>query len=86
MAEREAVARPGGVIWMGEVIIARDNLKRLVSPSSRMPAPPTPHRAKLSGMNGNIPPFRCRVDPSDEDETERPVWPPCYPHMDFRKR
>ena len=42
VAEREAAARPGGAIRMGDVIeriIARDHHKRPVSPPVRMPAP-----------------------------------------------
>ena len=48
MAENRAVSRPGSAIRMGEVIeqiCARNNLKRPVSPQTRMPAPPTPQSA-----------------------------------------
>ena len=41
MAERVAAARPGGAIYMGDVIeriITRDNLERPNSPPARMPA------------------------------------------------
>ena len=79
MAEQIAAARPGGVILMGEVIeqiIACDNLERPSSPPVRMPALPTPVRAGPSGLNAHLPPFRRRVDSSDEDERERPMWPP----------
>ena len=71
---------------MGEVIeriIARDNLERPLSPLARMPAPPTLQRAGPSGLNAHLPQFRRRVDSSDEDETERPVWPPRRPHLEF---
>ena len=86
MAERVAAARPGGAICMGDVIervIARDNLKRPVSPPARMLAPPTQQRAGPSKLNAHLPPFRCRLDSSDEDEPERPVWPPRRPHLEF---
>ena len=85
-AERVAAARPGGAIRMGDVIeriIARDNLERPVSPPARMPAPPTPERAGPSELNAHLPPFHRRVDSFDEDEPERPVWPPRCPHLDF---
>ena len=71
MAERVADARPGGAIQMGDVIeriIARNNLERPVSPPARMPAPLTQERAGPSGLTANLPPFRRRVDSSDEDE------------------
>ena len=48
-----------------------------------MPAPPTPQRAGPSGLNAHLPPFRRRVDSSDKDEPERPVWPPRRPHLEF---
>ena len=73
MAERVAAARPGGAIRMGNVIeriIARDNLERPVSPPARMLAPLTQQRAGPSGLNAHLPPFRCRVDSSDEDKPE----------------
>ena len=44
VAERVAVARPGGAIRMNDVIdriIARDNFERPISPPARMPEPPT---------------------------------------------
>ena len=85
MAERVAAVRPDGAIRMGDLIeriIARDNLERPVSPPARMPAPPTPQRAGPSGLNAHLPPFRRRVDSSDEDEPERPVWPPRRPHLE----
>ena len=71
---------------MGDVIeriIARDNLKRPVSPPVRMPAPLTQQHAGPSVLNAHLPPFRRRVDSSDEDEPERPVWPPRRPHLEF---
>ena len=71
---------------MGEVIeriIARDNLERPNSPFARMPAPPPPQRAGPSRLNAHLPPFRRRVDSSDEEEPERPVWPPRRPHLEF---
>ena len=86
MAERVASARPDGAIRMGDVIeriIARDNLKQPVSPPARMPAPPTQHRAGPSGLNAHLPPFRRRVHSSDEDEPDRPLWPPRRPHLEF---
>ena len=86
MAERVAAARPNGAIWMGDVIeriILRDNIERPNSPPALKPAPFTPQRAGPSGLNAHLPPFRCRVDSSDEDEPERPVWPPCRPHFEF---
>ena len=48
-----------------------------------MPASPTPQRAGPSGLNAHLPPFRRRVNSSDEDEPERPVWPPRRPQMEF---
>ena len=69
MAERVAAARPGGAIRMGDAIeriIARDNLERPNSPPARIPAPPPPQRAGPSGLNTHLPPFRRRVDSSDE--------------------
>ena len=86
MAERVAAARPGGAIRIGEIIeriIARDNLERPNSPPARMPAPPPPQRARPSGLNAHLPPFRRRVDSSDEEEPERPVWPPRRPHLEI---
>ena len=76
MAERVAAARPGGAIRMGEVIeriIARDNFERQNTPPARMPAPPPAKRAGLYGQNAHLPPFRRRVDSSDEEAPERPV-------------
>ena len=86
MAERVTAAQPGGAIRMGDVIeqiIARDNLERLVLPPARMLAPPTQQRAGPSGLKAHLQPFRRRLDTSDEDEPERPVWLPCRPHMEF---
>ena len=86
MAERVASARPGGAIRLGDVIeriIARDNLERPVTPPARMPALPTQHRSGPSGLNAQLPQFRRRVDSSDEDEFERPLWPPRCPHLEF---
>ena len=85
-AEQMAAARPGGAIRMGEVIeriIALDNLERPVSPLAQMLAPPTPKRAGPSGLNAYLPPFRRRVDSSDKDDLERPVWPPRCPYLEF---
>ena len=84
VAERVAAARQGGAIRISDVIeriIARDYLTRLVSPSTQMPEPPTPQRAKHSWLNAQLPPFRRRVDFSDEEELERPVWP--RPRLEF---
>ena len=77
MAENQAVSRPGSVIRMGEVIeqiCALNNLKRPVSPPTRMPAPPTPQSAGPSGLNAQLPSFP-RIDSSDEEVPEQPVWP-----------
>ena len=71
---------------MGDVlerIIARDNLERPISPPARMPEPPTPQRAEPSGINAHLPPFRRRINSSDEDEPVRPVWPPRRPHLEL---
>ena len=76
MVERVVAARPGGAIRIGyviEQIIASDNLERPVSPQ----------RAGPSGLNAHLPPFRRRVDSSDKDEPELPVWPPRRPHLEF---
>ena len=48
-----------------------------------MPAPPTPERAGPSGLNAHLPPFRHRVDSSDDDERERSVWPQRRSHLEF---
>ena len=48
-----------------------------------MLAPPTQQRAGPSGLNVHLPPFRRRVDSSDEDEPERPVWLPRRPQLEF---
>ena len=71
---------------MGDVIeriIARDNLERPVSPPARMPVPPTQQLAGPSGLNAHLAPFLRRVDSFDEDEPERPVWPPRRQHLEF---
>ena len=86
ISERVAATRLGGSIRMGDVIeriIARDNPERPNSPPARMPAPFTPQRAGPSRLNAHLPPFRRRVDSFDEDEPERPVWPPRRPHLKF---
>ena len=86
VAERVAAARPGGAIRICDVIdqiIARDNLERPISPPARMPEPPTPQRVGPSGLNAHLPPFRRRIDSSDEDEPVRPVWPPRRPHLEL---
>ena len=88
VAEQAAAARPGGAIRMSDVIeriIARDHLERPVSPPARMPAPPTPQRAGPSGLNAHMPPFRRRVDYSNEEEPERPVWPPRRPRLELEE-
>ena len=85
IAEREAAARPGGAIKMGDVIeriIARDHLERPVSPPARMP--PT-QRAGPSGLNAHLPPFSRRMDSSDDEEPERPVWPPRRPRLELEE-
>ena len=86
MAERVASSRPGGANRMGDVIeriIVCDNPKRPVSPPARMPAPSMQQRAGPSGLNAHLPPIRRRVDLSNEDEPERPLWPPRRPHLEF---
>ena len=86
LAERVAAARPGGAIPMGDVIErinARDNLERPISPPARMPEPSTPQRAGPSGLNAHLPPFRRRIDSSDEEEQVRFVWPPRRPHLEL---
>ena len=86
VAERVAAARPGGGFRMGVVIeriIARDNLEGPGSPLAWMPTPPTPQRAGPSRLNAHLPPFRRRLDLSDEDEPKRPVRPPHRPHLEF---
>ena len=84
VAERVAAARPGGAIRMGYVIeriIARDNLKRPISPPARMPEQPTPQRTGPSWLNAHLPPFRRRINSFDKDEPNRPVWPFFRPHL-----
>ena len=69
---------------MGKVIeriIAHDNLERPISPPAQMPEQPTPQRAGPSGLNAHLPPFRGRIDSSDEDKPVRPVWPPRRAQM-----
>ena len=86
VAERVAASRPDGAIRMRDVIeriIARDNLERPVSPPVRMPAPAKPQRAKPSERNAHAPPFRRRIDSSDEVEPKRPVWPPRRPRLEL---
>ena len=86
MAKQLSAARLGGAIRLGDVIqqiIVRDNLERPVSPPTRMPAPLTPQRAGPSGLNVNLPPFCRRLHSFNENELERPVWPPRRPHMEF---
>ena len=48
-----------------------------------MPAPSLPQRAGPSRLNAHLPPFRRRVDSFDEEEPERPVWPPRRSHLEF---
>ena len=48
-----------------------------------MPPPRTPQRSRPSWLNAHLPPFRRRVNSSDEEEPERPVWPPRRPRLDF---
>ena len=79
-----AAPRQNGAIRMGEVIdkmIARNNLDRLVPLPDKMSKPLTLQRAIASGLNAHLPPFRSRIDLSDEDETVRPLWPPRRPQM-----
>ena len=87
VAEQIAAARPAGAILMGDVIeriIARDNLERPILPPTRMPEPPTPQRAWSSWLNADVPPFRPRIDSSDEDEPVRPLWPPRRLHVELK--
>ena len=42
-----------------------------------------PQSAKLSGVNADLPPFRSRVDSSDQEEQERPAWPRRRQHIKF---
>ena len=67
-----------------ERIIVRNHLERPVSSPARIPAPPTPQRAGPSGRNSHAPPFRRRIDSSDE-EPERPVWPPRRLRLEFEE-
>ena len=86
VAERVAAARPDGAIRMGDVIeriIARDNLTRPVPLPTQKSVPPTPQRAGPSALNAHLPPFRRRVDSFDEEQPERPVWPPRRPRLEF---
>ena len=88
VTERQAAARPGGAIRMGDVleqIIAREHLERPVSPPAWISPPPTPQRAGESGLNAHLPPFRLCVDSSDEEELKRPVWPPRRPRLELEK-
>ena len=73
---------------MGDVIeqiIAREHLERPVSPPAWMPSPPTPQRAGPSELNVHLPPFPRRVDSSDEEDLERPVWPPRRPRLELEE-
>ena len=86
VAERMAAERHGDSIQMGYVIeriIACHNREQPDSPVARMPAPPTPEHAGPNRLNGHKPPFRRRVDISDDNEPDRPVCPPCRPHLEF---
>ena len=71
VAVQVADARRCGAIRMGDVIkqiIARDNFERPVSPFAQMPAPHTMQRAGQNWLKAQMPPFRRRVDSSDEDD------------------
>ena len=86
VAKRVAAARPGGAIRIGDVIKQINALNHLewpITPPARLPELPTPQRAGTSGLNAPLPPFRCRIDSSDEDEPVRPVWPPRRPHLEL---
>ena len=48
-----------------------------------MPAPPTQQLGGPSRLNAYLPPFRRRVDSTDEDQPELPVWLPRRPHLKF---
>ena len=85
MAKYVAAARPSCPILISEMIeriIARDNLERPVLPFARMLASPTQQRAGPSGLNVHLPLFRRRVNSSDEEEPERPVWPHRRLHLE----
>ena len=86
MAKRMAAARQGCAIRMDrviELIIALENPERLNSPIAWILAPPTLQRAGPSGLKAHLPPLRCRVDSFDEEELERPVFPPFCLHLEF---
>ena len=88
VAKWEAAVPPGNAIRMGDVIeqiIARKHLKRPVSPPAWMPPPPTPKRAGPSELNAHLLPFRRRVNSLDEEEPERPVWPPRRPRLELEE-
>ena len=71
---------------MGDVIeqiSARNNLKRPVSPPTRMPAPLTPQSAGPSGLKAQLPSFCTRIDLSDDEEAERPARPPRRPRLEM---
>ena len=87
VAERVVASRPCGAIRMGDVIeriIARHNIKRPISPPARMPDPPTPQRAKPSGLNAHLPPFHRRIDSSNKDERVQQVWTFRRPHLELK--
>ena len=87
MAERVAAARPGNAIRISDVIegiIPHDNLELPFLAPAHMPEPPTLQRAGPSGLKAHLPPFRCRVDSSDKEEPERPVWPPRRLYMECK--
>ena len=48
-----------------------------------MPVPLTPQRAGPSGLNAHVPPFRRRVDLSDEEKPQRPVCLPRCLQLEF---
>lgn len=65
MGERFVAARVGGVIrivYVIELIMARENLERFALLLVVMPAPLTPKRAGPSDLNAHLPLFRLRVD------------------------
>ena len=76
-------ARQGAAIRRGDVIeriIARRNLERRVLQLVWMSPP---ERAGPSGQNAHTPPFCRRIDSSNVEKPERPVWPPRRLRMEF---
>ena len=49
-----------------------------------MPAPNSLQQDGPSGLNADLLPFRRRVDSSDEEQPERPIWPPRCQQIKFK--